>query len=100
MKVSELVNRLQEFDPDANVYVQVDSRCFGSPVWVGIMDTAGLFDEEEQFQLVISLWEPQDYSKPTSDAQLLRKKALAELTAYDQEIGLSHDENAEGKNNN
>jgi hypothetical protein len=98
MKVSELIDLLREFDLDAEVRVQVDSRSFASPVWVGIMDAAGLFDEEKDFQLVVSPWEPEDYRKAESDKQQARRKVLAELVTYDQEIGLSDDKNVDGKN--
>lgn len=66
MKIGELVHRLQTFDMDADVLVQYESRRFASPVWVGIMDTAGIFDEERHFQLVISPWEPEQYLKGSS----------------------------------
>ena len=59
MKVSELIDRLGEFDSNAEVYLQCDSRSFASPAWVGIMNTAGLFEEEEDLRLVISPWEPE-----------------------------------------
>jgi len=52
------------------------------------MDTAGLFDEEKDFQLVISPWEPEGYLKPESDEQRARYQALDELVAHDQELGL------------
>lgn len=58
---------LREFDQDADVYIQFDTMSFASQIWVGMMDTASLFDEKEDFQLVISPWEPQDYRKPKSD---------------------------------
>jgi hypothetical protein len=61
MKVSELIDWLRAFDLNADVHLQIDSRRFATPVWVGIMDTAGLFDEEKDFQLVISAWEPAEY---------------------------------------
>ena len=91
MKVSELIDRLQVFDSHAEVYLQIDSRSFAPPAWVGLMDTAGLFDEEKDFQLVISPWEPEGYRKPESDEQRARREALAELVDYDQELGLSND---------
>jgi len=91
MKVSELIDRLRAFDLDVEVYLQLGSRSFASPVWVGIMDTAGLFDEEQDLQLVISPWEPGDHLKPETDEQRARRKALAELVAYDQELGLTDD---------
>jgi hypothetical protein len=55
------------------------------------MDTAGLFDEEKDFQLVISCWEPEAYRQPESDEQQARHKALDELVAHDQELGLYDD---------
>ncbi|MGA2730573.1 MAG: hypothetical protein ABSE96_22395 [Terracidiphilus sp.] len=67
MKVSELVDRLRAFDPEAEVHLQFTSREFASPGWVGIMDTADWLDEERNFQLVISPWEPEDYRKPETD---------------------------------
>jgi hypothetical protein len=76
MKLSELIDRLREFDPHAEVYLQLGSRRFAPPVWVGIMDTAGLFDEEKDFQLVISCWEPESYLQPESDEQQARCQAL------------------------
>lgn len=91
MKVSELIDRLRELDSDAEVYLQHDRRSFASPVWVGILDTAGLFDEEKNLQLVISSWMPGAYRKPESDEQQARRKVLAELVAYDQELGLTDD---------
>jgi len=89
MKVSELIDRLREFDLHEEVYLQLDRRSFAPPVWAGHVDTAGLFEEEKDFRLVISPWEPEDYLKPESDEQLARRKALAALVAYDQELGLS-----------
>jgi hypothetical protein len=59
MKVRQLIDLLGEFDMDADVYVQVDSRSFARPVWLGVLDTAGLFDEEKNLQLVISPWQPE-----------------------------------------
>lgn len=91
MTVSELIDRLREFDSRAEVYLYLDRRRFAPPVWVGLMDTAGLFDDEKDCQLVISPWEPEGYLKPESDEQRVRRKALAELVAYDQELGLSDD---------
>ena len=69
MKVGELIGRLGQFDTSAEVYLQYDRRHFAVPAWVGLMDTAGLFDEEKDFQLVISPWEPEDDLKPESDEQ-------------------------------
>lgn len=46
MTISELIGLLREFDSRAQVYLKLDSRRFAPPVWVGLMDTAGLFDEE------------------------------------------------------
>jgi hypothetical protein len=89
MKVGELIDRLRECDSHEEVYLQLDRRSFAPPVWVGHMDTAGLFDGEKVFRLVISPWEPEDYLKPESDEQRARRKALAALVAYDQELGLS-----------
>jgi hypothetical protein len=91
MNVNELIDRLRAFDLHTEVYLQLDRRTFAPPVWVGIMDTAGLFDEEKDLQLVISPWEPEGYLKPDSDEQRARREALAELVAYDQELGLSND---------
>jgi hypothetical protein len=91
MTVSELIDRLREFDAHSEVYLYLDRRRFAPPVWVGLMDTAGLFDEEKNFQLVISPWEPEGHHKPESDEQQARRKALCELVAYDQELGLSDD---------
>jgi len=89
MKVSELIDRLREFDSNAEVYLQCDSRSFPSPAWVGIMNTAGLFEEEEDLRLVISSWEPEVHRRPESEEQRARRKVLAELVAYDQELGLT-----------
>jgi len=61
MKVSELIEQSQAFGSDADVFLQVDSRMFAPPAWIGIMDTAELFDEEKHFELVISAWEPPAY---------------------------------------
>lgn len=88
MTVSALIDRLREFDSQAEVFLQLDRRRFAPPVWVGLMDTAGLFDEEKDFQLVISPWEPEGYLKPESDEQRARYQALDELVAHDQELGL------------
>lgn len=66
MKVSELIGRLREFEPQAEVRLQLDSRDFAPPGWVGIMDTAGMFDEERNPQLVIASWEPEEHLKPAS----------------------------------
>ena len=89
MNVSELIDRLREFDSNAEVYLQCDSRSFASPAWVGIMKTAGLFEEEEDLRLVISPWEPGVHRRPESEEQRARRKVLAELVAYDQEPGLT-----------
>jgi hypothetical protein len=67
VKVRELIDRLQEFSPDTEVQVQFDSRSFPSPTWVGITAVAGLFEEEKDFQLVISPWEPEEHRKPVGD---------------------------------
>jgi hypothetical protein len=47
MKVSELIDRLRAFDLDAEVYLQDGNWSFFPATWAGIMDTAGLFDEEQ-----------------------------------------------------
>ena len=91
MTVSELIDRLREFDSHAEVYLYLDRRRFAPSVWVGLVDTAGLFDEEKDFQLVISPWEPEGYLKPERDEQRARREALAELVAYDQELELTDD---------
>ena len=88
MNVSELIDRLREFDSNAEVYLQCDSRSFASSAWVGIMNTAGLF-EEEDLRLVLSPWEPEVHRRPESEEQRARRKVLAELVAYDQELGLT-----------
>lgn len=67
MKVHELIGRLRGFDPEAEVRLQLGSRDFAPSAWVGIMDTAGLFDEEKNPQLVIAAWEPEERLKPGSD---------------------------------
>lgn len=67
VKVSELIDRLQAFDINAEVYLQIDGRQFAPPLWVGIMDTAGLFDEEKDLQLVISAWEPAEYLRKSEE---------------------------------
>lgn len=67
MKVSELIDRLEACDLDAEILLQVDRRMFAAPTWVGIMDTADLLVEEKEYQLVISPWEPGEYLKPSSD---------------------------------
>jgi hypothetical protein len=89
MKVSELIDRLRAFDPNAEVYVPDSRRNFASSIWVGMMHTAGLFDQEKDLQLVISPWEPGNYRRPESDEQKARRKVLAELVAYDQDLGLT-----------
>jgi hypothetical protein len=91
MTVGGLIDLLREFDSHAEVYLYPDRRRFVPPVWVGLMDRAGLFDEEKDFQLVISPWEPEGYLTPESDEQKARRTALAELVAYDQELGLTDD---------
>ncbi len=97
MKVCQLIDLLRGFDLDADVHMQTDRRSFAPPVWIGILDTAGLFDEEKDFQLVISPWEPEEYRRPESDQQRARRKALAELCAYDQELGLTDDRSDDKK---
>jgi hypothetical protein len=67
MKVRELIGRLRGFDPEAEVRLRLGSRDFAPPAWVGIMDTAGLFDEEKNPQLVISAWEPEEHLTPGGD---------------------------------
>jgi len=44
MTVSELIDRLRGFDSHAEVYLQLEPRSFAPPIWVGLIDTAGLFD--------------------------------------------------------
>jgi len=68
-KVIDLIEKLQAFDPNADVSVQIETRRFASPVWIGVMDTAGLFDERKQFRLVISVWQPEDYLRPSAAEQ-------------------------------
>lgn len=75
MKACELIDWLRAFDQDAEVHLQLDSRSFAPPVWVGILDVAGLFDEEKNFQLVISPWKPETYRQPESGEQRARRKA-------------------------
>ena len=43
MTVSELIDRLREFDAHSEVYLYLDRRRFAPPVWAGILDIAGLF---------------------------------------------------------
>lgn len=69
MKVNELIGRLQACDLDAEVFLQIDQRTFASPSWIGIMDTAGLFAEEKEFQLVISSWEPESSLKHPAESR-------------------------------
>jgi hypothetical protein len=95
MKVSELIDRMREFDSDAEVYLQYDRRGFASPVWVGIMNTSGLFEEEEDLRLVISPWEPEVHRRSESEEQRAPRKVLAELVAYDQELGLTDEKKRE-----
>jgi hypothetical protein len=75
MKVSELIDRLQACDLDAEILLQVDRRMFAPPTWVGIMDTADLLAEEKEYQLVISPWEPGEDVKPSSDQRQTRKNS-------------------------
>ena len=89
MKVSELIDRLREFDSNTEVYLQCGSRSLASPAWAGIMNTAGLFEEEEDLRIVLSPWEPRVHRRPESEEQRARRKVLAELVAYDQELGLT-----------
>ena len=56
MTVGELIEKLHAFEPDSPVFLQIDSRNFMPPAWVGITDTAGIFDDEPGFQLVVSAW--------------------------------------------
>lgn len=65
MTVGELIEKLHAFELDSPVLLQIDSRHFVPPVWVGVRDTAGIFDDEDDFQLVVSAWEPDAYLKPT-----------------------------------
>ena len=76
MKVRELIGRLREFEPEAEVRLQLGSRDFAPSAWVGIMDTAGLFDEEKNRQLVIAAWAPEEYLKPGSDLAAKERKEL------------------------
>lgn len=64
MKVGELIYRLQARDLDDEVFLQIDRRTFAAPTWIGIMDTADLFAEQKEYQLVISPWEPEEDLKP------------------------------------
>jgi hypothetical protein len=65
MTVGELIEKLRAFELDSPVLLQIDSRNFVPPIWVGVRDTAGIFDDEDDFQLVVSAWEPDAYLKPT-----------------------------------
>ncbi len=69
MKVIDLIEKLQAFDPNADILVQIEIRRFASPVWIGVMDTSGLFDERKEFRLVISAWQPEDYLRPSAEEQ-------------------------------
>jgi hypothetical protein len=69
VKGIELMERLQAFDLNAEVSVQINSRAFASPVWTGIVDTAGLFDEKTGIRPVSSPWEPKAYPEPANDEQ-------------------------------
>jgi len=73
MKVVELIDRLREFDPDAEVQVQLGSTRFAPPAWVGIADTADPWDKEKAYQIVISPWEPEDHRKPDAIQGQTRK---------------------------
>jgi hypothetical protein len=66
MRVRDLIQRLSEFEPEAEIQLQLDSRNFAPQAWLGIMDTAGLFDEEKNLQLVIAAWEPEEHLKTES----------------------------------
>lgn len=67
MKVSELIDRLQKWNLDAEVFLQLDRGTFATPTWIGMMDTADLFAEEKEYELVISPWEPYEDLKPPAD---------------------------------
>jgi len=69
MKVGELIDKLREFDSNAEICVQIDRRHFAFPVWIGFMDTAGLFEEETNVQLVISVWEPAEHLRKPDPAE-------------------------------
>ena len=75
MKVSEMIDRLQACDLDAEILLQFDRRMFVPPTWVGIMDTADLLAEGTEYQLVISPWEPGEELKPSSDQRQMRKNS-------------------------
>ena len=44
-------------------------------------------DEEKGFRLVFAAWEPEGYLNPEGAWQQARRGNLAELAAYDQELG-------------
>lgn len=69
MKVIDLIEKLEAFDPNTDVSVQIETRTFASPVWIGVMNTVGLFDERKEFRLVISAWQPEDHLKPPAEQQ-------------------------------
>jgi len=69
MKVIDLIEKVQAFDPNTDVSVQIENRTFASPVWIGVMNTAGLFDERKEFRLVISAWQPEDHLKARAEPQ-------------------------------
>ena len=69
MKVSELIDRLQACDLDAEILLQVDRRMFAFPTWVGIMDAADVLAEEKEYRLVISPWEPDEDLKLSGESR-------------------------------
>ena len=64
MKVRELIGRLRELEPEAEVRLQLGSRDFAPSAWVGIMDTAGLFDEERIGSLLLPPGRRRSISNP------------------------------------
>jgi hypothetical protein len=69
MKVIDLIDKLQAFDPNTDVSAQIETRRFAHSVWIGVMNTAGLFDERKEFRLVISAWQPEDHRRPSAEEQ-------------------------------
>jgi hypothetical protein len=57
MTVAELIEKLRMFDAASEVLLSQSRSMFAPAVWVGFMDTSGIFDDAPDVQLVISPWE-------------------------------------------
>lgn len=54
MKIKDLIDGLKKYAPEAEIFIHADSRRFESPMYIGLMNTAHISDDERNIQPVIS----------------------------------------------